>query len=127
MVYNGAVCLRRTVKLGSCTNAYAAGESSPAGICVVSCRSGADSVSRRTGINRGGRSNMDMLINYDKETSGRCHRCNIRYIWKRNTPKLKDAVCPNCGCTKLKQTTHLFKGKSIRLLGGLPTMRRRSK
>lgn len=64
---------------------------------------------------------MTLEIDYKKEVSGRCHKCNIRYIWKKNKPKLKDAVCPNCGMTKLKATTHMFKGKSIRLETGLPT------
>lgn len=67
---------------------------------------------------------MDNELNYRTDVSGRCHKCNIRYIWKKNHPKLKDAVCPNCGRTPLKQTTHLFKGRTIKLDGGLPTRRK---
>lgn len=63
----------------------------------------------------------DNDLDYTKEVSGRCHYCNIRYIWKKNHPKLKDAICPNCGTHPLKQTTHIFKGKTYKLSGGLPT------
>ena len=66
--------------------------------------------------------NMD--IDYAKEVSGRCHRCNIRYIWKKGKPKLKDAICPNCGQSRLRATTHLFKGPSYRLPGGLPNRKK---
>lgn len=46
-------------------------------------------------------------VNYGKETSGRCRRCNVRYLWP-GKPRLKDAYCPNCGY-KLSATTHMFK------------------
>ncbi|KKN72368.1 hypothetical protein LCGC14_0411950 [marine sediment metagenome] len=68
---------------------------------------------------------MDIELDYKTEVSGRCHRCNIRYIWKKNHPKLKDAIYPNCGMEQLHQTIRLFKGKSIRVNGGLPTQRRK--
>jgi rRNA maturation endonuclease Nob1 len=47
-----------------------------------------------------------------RETTGRCHRCKIRFIWE-GKPRLKDAFCPDCG-SKLQQTTHLWKGRSDR-------------
>jgi len=59
-------------------------------------------------------------LDYSKEVSGRCRVCNIRYIWKKNHPKLKDAVCPNCGRPTLRATTHQFKGKTYKISGGLP-------
>lgn len=46
------------------------------------------------------------------ETSGRCWKCQIRYIWK-GKPRLKDAYCPGCGA-KLRPTTHLFTGTTSR-------------
>lgn len=45
---------------------------------------------------------------YGKQTSGRCIKCNIRFIWN-GKPKLSDAYCPICGI-KLTQTTHMFQG-----------------
>jgi rRNA maturation endonuclease Nob1 len=43
-----------------------------------------------------------------RETTGRCHRCKIRFVWT-GKPRLKDAFCPHCG-SKLHQTTYLWKG-----------------
>ena len=43
-----------------------------------------------------------------RQTSGRCWKCNVRYIWQ-GAPRLKDAHCPKCG-RELRATTHLFKG-----------------
>ena len=45
-----------------------------------------------------------------RETSGRCHRCLIRFTW-HGSPRLKDAYCPDCG-SKLQPTTHLWKGRN---------------
>ncbi len=44
------------------------------------------------------------------ETSGRCRRCSIRFVWK-GKPLLKHAFCPYCS-RRLHQTTHLWKGKT---------------
>ena len=41
------------------------------------------------------------------ETTGRCHTCNTRYVW-RGKPLLRDAHCPKCHAS-LQLTTHLFK------------------
>jgi hypothetical protein len=64
--------------------------------------------------------NKDNLIHdYAHELSGRCHKCNIRFIWDRRgrdgRPKrLKDARCPRCR-GPLHPTTHLFKaGPTVR-------------
>jgi len=46
------------------------------------------------------------------ETQGRCHECNIRFIWPARKPALKAALCPICR-TQLKQTTYLFKGFTL--------------
>jgi Zn finger protein HypA/HybF involved in hydrogenase expression len=51
-----------------------------------------------------------------KEHSGRCQTCNIRYIWT-GKPMVQDAKCPSCGCW-LFRTTHLFKGRTLRLTPG---------
>jgi len=47
-------------------------------------------------------------MNMPRETTGRCPNCLIRFTWK-GKPLLKDAFCPFCR-SKLKQTTHLWKG-----------------
>ena len=52
---------------------------------------------------------MGASPDYTTERSGRCHKCNIRYIWPAKEGMLKDAYCPKCG-ERLRQTTHLFKG-----------------
>jgi uncharacterized paraquat-inducible protein A len=52
-----------------------------------------------------------MPSDYPSHTSGRCWKCNIRYVWK-GKPRLKNAYCPKCGL-KLKATTHQFKGGTI--------------
>ena len=44
-------------------------------------------------------------------TSGRCWKCNVRFIWK-GKPRLKDAYCRWCE-SKLKATTHQFKGETV--------------
>lgn len=46
-----------------------------------------------------------------RTTTGRCHKCNIRFVWHVNL-RLYHALCPICD-TPLKQTTHLFKGKTL--------------
>lgn len=52
----------------------------------------------------------EMLLNYKRQTSGRCHNCKIRFVWE-GKPLLKDAYCPYCGY-QLQQTTHLWKGEN---------------
>ena len=55
-----------------------------------------------------------MKHHYGRELTGRCHICNIRFIWPTKVTKLRDAYCPLCG-GKLRATTHEFKsGKTIR-------------
>ena len=51
---------------------------------------------------------------YPTERTGRCHKCNIRFIWPNSFGRLKDMTCPICG-TALAQTTHLFKGRTIKI------------
>jgi uncharacterized paraquat-inducible protein A len=46
-----------------------------------------------------------------RNVSGRCHRCNIRYVWQP-PPLLRDAYCPRCS-SKLQQTTHLGHQKVV--------------
>lgn len=48
------------------------------------------------------------------ECSGRCHRCDIRFIWARKLGKLSELICPFC-FEHLKPTTHLFKGETMYL------------
>ncbi len=56
---------------------------------------------------------------YRHDITGRCRKCNIRYVWDKRgrdgRPKrLNDAACPECK-TPLSMTTHLFKsGPSVR-------------
>ena len=45
-----------------------------------------------------------------RETTGRCHKCEIRFVWE-GKPLLKHAACPYCG-RPLRLTTHLWKGKT---------------
>ncbi len=52
-----------------------------------------------------------MPCDYPEGTGGRCHHCNVRYVWK-GAPRLKNAYCRWCG-GKLRQTTHLFKGRTV--------------
>lgn len=52
---------------------------------------------------------------YKREISGRCHKCNVRFIWPRRLGKLSEMPCPQCGGS-LRQTTHIFKGKTLRIL-----------
>jgi hypothetical protein len=51
---------------------------------------------------------------YHKEVSGRCHKCNARFIWSRRLGKLPAMTCPFC-FAHLHETTHLFKGDTYRL------------
>jgi DNA-directed RNA polymerase subunit RPC12/RpoP len=51
---------------------------------------------------------------YYKERTGRCTKCNIRFIWPQTYSNLKGMICPKCG-SRLAQTTHMFKGKTIRI------------
>ena len=44
------------------------------------------------------------------ETSGRCRRCEIRFVWK-GKPLLKHAICPYCA-SPLYLTTHRWQGKT---------------
>lgn len=56
---------------------------------------------------------LDTELDYRRDVSGRCRSCNIRFIWGKGMPRLKDAACPYCG-SPLYLTTHLFKGKTER-------------
>ena len=47
-----------------------------------------------------------------KTTSGRCRKCNIRWVWEGYRVKLRDARCPNCG-ERIKATSYLFKGQTL--------------
>jgi len=51
---------------------------------------------------------------YKREISGRCHNCNVRFIWPRRLGKLSEKKCPQCG-SRLRQTTHLFKGTTYQI------------
>jgi hypothetical protein len=51
---------------------------------------------------------------YGKEISGRCRRCNCRFLWPARLGKLKNMTCLFCGAS-LGSTTHLFKGKTYRM------------
>jgi hypothetical protein len=51
---------------------------------------------------------------YGKEMSGRCHKCNSRFLWARKLGKLKDMLCPFCN-KHLSGTTHLFNGDTYEL------------
>jgi hypothetical protein len=48
---------------------------------------------------------------YGREKSGRCRKCNIRFIWPAKIGRLKDMNCIFCG-SQLQLTTHLFKGET---------------
>lgn len=52
--------------------------------------------------------------NYGKEISGRCHKCNSRFLWPRKLGKLEDMLCPFCNI-HLSLTTHMFKGDTYEL------------
>ncbi len=53
-------------------------------------------------------------MDYKKETSGRCHKCEVRFVWPKSAHiLLKDAFCPRCG-RKLQLTTHMWKGDESR-------------
>ncbi len=52
---------------------------------------------------------------YKKETTGRCHKCNSRFIWNKKLGKLSQMTCPFCPGFHLKLTTHQFKGDTYRL------------
>lgn len=41
------------------------------------------------------------------ETQGKCTTCKVRWLWQ-GRPRLKDALCPQCG-KKLDRTTHFLK------------------
>jgi DNA-directed RNA polymerase subunit RPC12/RpoP len=49
-----------------------------------------------------------------RQMSGRCFKCNTRYIWDKRLGGYKEIKCPDCGAT-LHRTTHLFKGDTYRL------------
>lgn len=51
---------------------------------------------------------------YPSERTGRCRKCNIRFIWDKKLGSLKEMQCPHCQ-TPLSQTTHLFKGETQKL------------
>lgn len=51
---------------------------------------------------------------YPNERTGRCHHCDVRYIWPQKIGSLKTMTCPTCG-GPMSQTTHLFKGKTVRI------------
>jgi hypothetical protein len=51
---------------------------------------------------------------YPTERTGRCHTCNIRFIWPDKLGRLKDMSCPICG-TALAHTTHMFKGRTVKI------------
>jgi uncharacterized paraquat-inducible protein A len=51
---------------------------------------------------------------YPKERTGRCRKCNIRFIWDKKLGSLKTMACPYCE-TQLSQTTHMFKGKTMKM------------
>lgn len=55
------------------------------------------------------------LSGYGNEVSGRCRKCNIRFIWPRRYGKLSDMNCPQCGIP-LRGTTYLFQGKTVELV-----------
>ncbi len=49
------------------------------------------------------------------EVSGRCRKCNVRYVWQKRTGgTLKGKRCPRCS-QQLRATTHLFKGQTADL------------
>ena len=39
---------------------------------------------------------------YPTERTGRCHKCNIRFIWPNSFGRLKDMTCPICGTAHLR-------------------------
>ena len=49
---------------------------------------------------------MDSTIK--RKLTGRCPKCDVRYVWPAHKCKLRDAGCPECG-TRLWATTHMFK------------------
>lgn len=52
---------------------------------------------------------------YPTERTGRCRKCNIRFIWNQKMGRLKDMTCPKCG-RPLQQTTHMFKGTTMKIV-----------
>ena len=51
---------------------------------------------------------------YPTERTGRCRKCNIRFIWDKKLGRVKDMKCPVCG-VPLGQTTHMFKGRTVKI------------
>ena len=43
------------------------------------------------------------------QTQGKCAKCKVLWYWPGNTPKLRDAKCPECG-SKLERTSSLLQG-----------------
>lgn len=43
-----------------------------------------------------------------RKLTGRCPKCDVRYVWPAHKCRLRDAGCPKCG-TRLWATTHMFK------------------
>ncbi len=42
------------------------------------------------------------------QTQGKCVKCEVLWYWPGNTPKLRDAKCPECG-EALQRTTYKVK------------------
>jgi PHP family Zn ribbon phosphoesterase len=54
------------------------------------------------------------IPNHPDERTGRCHKCNVRYIWPTKLARLTEMTCPTCG-GPMSHTTHLFKGRTARI------------
>lgn len=47
-----------------------------------------------------------------RETQGRCHVCQIRYVWPSKKGPLRGAHCEACGA-ELRQTVHYVKNRRV--------------
>lgn len=50
-------------------------------------------------------------------TQGRCHTCQLRYVWPSSKGPLRGSYCERCG-SELRQTVHYVKNKTVQLPHG---------
>jgi hypothetical protein len=52
-----------------------------------------------------------------RSTQGRCHVCQLRYVWPLKKGLLRGAHCERCG-SELRQTNHLCRNRTVFLPEG---------